>query len=305
MYIYFEGVIMTDSMYTATSPTAHLPITDLPFDSRIMFSNHKDVYKKGIEKEQNSLLKKLNFIKPFLKNDEPIVFISKGMSPTSIFEQLLAGTALYWLKRSLFVFTTKRFFHIPTKGDYTYRNIIAQVLYEDCSKISMKRNRLALEYKNGKKEQFTIHGYGSRKKIKAFFETFAAGEGQGTDSERVHLCPACTKELIPDQYVCPNCHLEFKNRQEGKRVSLLYPGGGFFYTRHPVLGVLDAIAEAYLTVLLILMIYNIVNGSTTTFEPVIIIAVLLIIEKATSVYHANHFIREYIPKEKNISLAQR
>lgn len=296
---------MTDFAYNATTPAAHPLITDLPVDSLIMFSNDKNVYKKSIEKEQNSLLKKLDFIKPFLKNDELIIFVAKGMSPTSILEQLLSGTALYWLKRSLFVFTTKRFFHIPTRGDYTYRNTIAQVLYEDCRTVKIKGSRLSVEYKNGKKEQFTIHGFGSKKKIKAFFETVLPKEGQSTNGERVHLCPACTKELIPDQYVCPNCHLEFKNQQEGKRVSLLYPGGGFFYTRHPVLGVLDAVVETYLTVLLILTIYNVATGSVAAFESVILFAILLIIEKATSVYHANHFIREYIPKEINISLTQR
>ena len=32
-----------------------------------------------------------------------------------------------------------------------------------------------------------------------------------------------------------------------------------------------------------------------------IFGILLVIEKAISVYHSNHFIKEYIPKEKDIA----
>jgi hypothetical protein len=42
-------------------------IFGLPVDREILFSNHKKVYKKRIEKRQRKLIIKLSFLKPFLK----------------------------------------------------------------------------------------------------------------------------------------------------------------------------------------------------------------------------------------------
>ncbi len=107
-------------------------VLGLPVDRDFLFSNHKDIYKKGTEKRQTKLFEKISFIKPFLKEDEKIILVTTGCSPISILEQLLTGWIVFYLKRSLFVFTNKRIFHIPTKFNYSYRNSIAQIIYADC-----------------------------------------------------------------------------------------------------------------------------------------------------------------------------
>jgi len=111
---------------------------DVPLDRETLFSNHKGDYKKRIEKRQTRLLKNVAFLKNFLKVDERILLITTGCSPTSILEQLLTGWIFIYLKRSLFIFTNKRIFHIPTKRNYSYRNSIAQILYSDCDSIQIK-----------------------------------------------------------------------------------------------------------------------------------------------------------------------
>ena len=273
---------------------------DLPLDREILFSNHKGNYKKRIEKRQTKLLKNVAFLKNFLKEDEKILLITTGCSPTSILEQLLTGWIFIYLKRSLFIFTNKRLFHIPTKRNYSYRYSIAHILYPDCDSIQLKGNRLVVGYKNGKKEKFLYIARKEKKKIKALIPTISF---EGTPSEiqkRIHLCPRCTKELEEEKYICPHCFLEFKEKDKAKKISLIYPGGGYFYTRHPFLGVSDAIVETILLVLVIVSLIDAIKGVEGSGYELFPFAILLVIEKLISVYHSNHFIKEYIPKEKDI-----
>ena len=273
---------------------------DLPLDREILFSNHKGNYKKRIEKRQTKLLKNVAFLKNFLKEDEKILLITTGCSPTSILEQLLTGWIFIYLKRSLFIFTNKRLFHIPTKRNYSYRYSIAHILYPDCDSIQLKGNRLVVGYKNGKKEKFLYIARKEKKKIKALIPTISF---EGTPSEiqkRIHLCPRCTKELEGEKYICPHCFLEFKEKDKAKKISLIYPGGGYFYTRHPFLGVSDAIVETILLVLVIVSLIDAIKGVEGSGYELFPFAILLVIEKLISVYHSNHFIKEYIPKEKDI-----
>jgi hypothetical protein len=271
----------------------------LPVNHETIFSNHKNVYKKRVEKRQTKLIKKIPFIKSFLKEDEKILLITTGCSPITILEQLLTGSIIIYLKRSMFVFTTKRIFHIPTKGNYSYRNSIAQILYPDCNSIQIKGRKLVVGYKNGEREKFLYIARKEKKKIKALLPTISFEGDHSEIQKRIHICPRCTKEL-EGKYICPNCHLEFKDKDEGKKISLIYPGGGYFYTRHPFLGVSDAIVETILLVFVIVSLINVINGVEGSGADLCIFAIVLVFEKLITVYHSNHFIKEYIPKEKEI-----
>jgi hypothetical protein len=273
---------------------------NLPFNRDIIFSNHKNVYKKGIEKRQKALLNKIPFLKNFLDKDETIRLVTTACSPTSSGEQFLTGWIFIYLKRSLLIFTNKRIFHIPTKQDYSYRNSIAQLWYSDCKSILIKGRNIIIEYKNGSKEKFLYLSGKEKKKIKAMLSSVSFEGQPGKIQGRVHLCPRCRLELEQGKYVCSNCSLNFKDKDEGRRISIIYPGGGYFYTRHPWLGVSDAIVETILLVSLIVSIINYFIGVENSGFELILFAILLLIEKLISVYHSNHFIKEYIPKEKEI-----
>jgi len=273
----------------------------LPLDREILFSNHKGTYKKRIEKRQTRLLKNLAFLKNFFKEDERILLITTGCSPASILEQFLTGWIIVYLKRSLFIFTNKRIFHIPTKRNYSYRHSIAHILYPDCDSIQLKGSKLVTVYKNGEKEKFIYIARNERKKIKTLLPTLSFEGHPHEIQKRVHLCPRCTKELEEEKYVCPYCFLEFKEKDKGKKISLIYPGGGYFYTRHPFLGISDSIVETILLILVIVSIINVTKGVKGNGVELFIFGIFLVIEKAISVYHSNHFIKEYIPKEKDIA----
>jgi hypothetical protein len=272
----------------------------LPFDREIIFSNHKNTYKKGIEKRQKGLLNKIPFLINFLDKDETIRLITTACSPTSSGEQFLTGWIFIYLKRSLLIFTNKRIFHILTKQDYSYRNSIAQLWYNDCKSIFTKGRNLVIEYKNGSREKFLYLSGKEKKKIKTILSSISFEGQPGRNQGRVHLCPRCRHDLEMDRYVCPNCSLQFKDKDEGRRISIIYPGGGYFYTRHPWLGVSDAVVETiFLVSLIVSIIYYFMGVQNSGFN-VIFFAILLLIEKLVSVYHSNHFIKEYIPKEKEI-----
>lgn len=211
-------------------------LLELPINREIIFSDHKGNYSKKIEKRQTKLLKKVSFIKPFLKKDEKIILVTTGCSPISVVEQLVTGAILVYLKRCFFIFTNKRIFHIPTTKDFTYRNSVASISYGDCQSIAIKSWQLEIKYKNGKKERFIYIPGKDRKKIKALVQTNILIGEQTKNQGRIHICPKCTMELVHKEYTCPNCRLEFKSLVKAKKTSILYPGGGYFYTGHPFLG---------------------------------------------------------------------
>jgi hypothetical protein len=284
------------------SSSGRQDLFDLPVNTDIMFTNHKSIYKQSIEKRQRKLLQKISFIRPFLHEGETILCITTGCSPASVIEQFLTGWVIYYLKRSLFIFTNERIFHIPTKNDFSYRNSIAQILYADCQSITIKGRNLMVEYKSGKKEKFYYIPKNESKKIKDLLQQTPLEGRTSPTLERMHLCPRCTSTLITDQYICPTCALEFKDKERARKISIIYPGGGYFYTGHPFLGVGDALAETYLLLLVIVAFMAAISGVAEGISTLIFFAVILVLEKLMTVYHSNHFIKEYIPKDRNIEM---
>jgi hypothetical protein len=272
----------------------------LPVDRRILFSDAKGSYKPRIQERQTKLIERIAFIKPFLKEGEKIILVTTGCSPISVLEQFLTGWLVFYLKRCLLVFTDRRILHIPTRANYACRNSMAQILYADCEKISVKGGALLVHYKNGEKERFYYVASSERRKLKALFETVSLAGELSKAGRRTHLCPRCAAELNKDQYTCTNCRLAFKDKAEGKRISILYPGGGYFYTDHPLLGIGDAITELGLMILIVGSAIGVARGFEGGIFLLVISGILLVLEKAISVFHSNLFIQEYIPREKEI-----
>lgn len=274
----------------------------LAIDPDVLFSNHKSIYKPRIEKRQRQLIEKISFLKQFLREDEKISCATTACSPISVLEQWLMGLWVFHIKRCLLVFTNNRVLHIPTKTNYSYRNSIAQILYANCQSIAVKGRTLVVKYRNNKKEKFYHVAAKEKKKVKSLLRTIPLEGPESVTQTRTHLCPRCTEELIKDRYTCPNCNLAFKNKAEGKRISIIYPGGGYFYTRHPILGLIDAYVELFLMSFIVTSLIGTIRGAeNSNFGLVVSFAIALAIEKAITVHHSNKFINEYIPIEKEIT----
>ena len=171
----------------------------LPVDRKALFSNHKDVYKKRIEKRQRKLFVKIGPLKPFLKRNEQILLVTLG--------NYLTGFAFSYLKRSLFVFTNLRIIHLPTTSSYKYKNSLAQIAYAGCQSITLKRGMLVVQFaKSNQIEKFKAIAVQERKKIRALLKKSIPLSGtKGNLSGRIHLCPRCAHRLAEQKYECEIC----------------------------------------------------------------------------------------------------
>jgi hypothetical protein len=292
--------MMTDTLSPNMQVSSLDELDGLPIDAETMFVDHKAAYKPRIEKKQRILAKKVSFLKEILEEGERLLVITTAVSPTSFFEQWTTGFIFVYIKRCLLVMTDRRIFHIPTTMNYKYRRSIAQIRYSDIDSITQKGSKLKILYKNGAKDLFLYVRRAERKKIRALLPSL---EYQGSTSiagKRAHLCPRCSSELETDVYECSSCGLEFKSRKKALTLSIWLPGGGYFYTGHPLLGIGDALFE----LLLILAIAGslIPDADFPEGDPgaALSFGVILIIEKLITIYHANHFVKEFLTKDKEI-----
>ena len=278
------------------------PTGKIPVDTQFMFSNHKDVHKTSIEKRQRKLLKKIPFLSAFLAPDEKVLLVTPCISPTSFFEQWSMGWVFMIVNRALLVVTNKGILHVPTKGNYEYRQSIARFNYGDCKDLRIKGRFLNVRYANGKKERFMYLPRAQRLKLKAYFPTLKFGANAAAQKGRQHLCPRCTKPLTPDTYQCGGCRLGFKDMATATKLSLLIPGGGYFYTGHPFLGLGDFAVELLFLALVIAGIIGIVEGDLAATPTTVVFGLFLGLEKLLTLHHAKRYISEFIPLEKTFRL---
>ena len=203
------------------------------------------------------------------------------------------------------MFTNKRLFHIPTTWQLDYRGSIAQILYQDCKRLQVSGSGLVAEYHTGKKDRFANISRADRRIIKRF--QFVTGESDQRSEvpQRNHLCPSCTQVLPARAVTCPSCGLEFKTRAKARTRSILVPGGGYFYTNHPLLGACDALGEAYLVILNVVVLFAGLLGDAEAMATLPVFLALLVGEKVGTIHHANSFLKEFIPENLKALLAGR
>jgi hypothetical protein len=278
----------------------------LSVDTSVLFSDHKGIYRRGTEKHQRKLLAKLSFLAPFLEPGERILHIISGCSPASFVEQLLMGVLLHPLKRSLFAITNRRILHVPTTRSLRHRQSVAQIIYADCRYIRLRWSTLVVKYKSGITEKFICIGRSGRKKARMLLRNTPLKGRSSPTMERSHLCPRCTKPLIRDYYACPNCSLKFRKKSWATILSILIPGGGYFYTRHPIIGLLEAVMET--------IIFLLLAASTTTYfvsapsaprsitQAIMLCVIVLGFEKTVASLFSNRCVEEFIPKQRHVEV---
>ena len=278
-------------------------IFGIPVDREVLFSNHKDIYKKRIEKRQRKLIVKLSFLKPFLKKGEKVFLITTGYSPLNSLAHYLTGFIFVYLKRSLLIFTNYRILHIPATSNYNYNNSIAQVAYKGCKSILLKGGSLTVQYEqvgHKKNEKFTGIAGPERRKIRSLFKKKIPLAGARSQlSERIHLCPSCTHPLGAGRKICNKCQLSFKSKLIGALSALLIPGGGYLYIRQYLLGFFDALLELVLLGLIVYSISQLHAQMPVENVHLALIPVFLYLKIAATI-HSCHFIEEFIPKDGQV-----
>jgi hypothetical protein len=236
----------------------------------------------------------LPFLKPFLKKGEKILLVSTGYSPITSLAQYATGFIFVYLKRSLFVFTNHRIFHVPATPNYQFKDTIAQIYYDGCRSISMKGGTLVVEYaKFGQMEKFKAIAFSERKKIKALLKAKPISGTKTRLGERFHLCPRCTHPLSTGKYVCESCQLKFKNKIIAYIIA-------YFYTRHYLIGLLNAIVEIFLLAYIAVTLQDVLNKVEDSMKYLAVMGAVYLAVKTISVIHSTHFIEEFIPRKKQI-----
>lgn len=279
-------------------------LSGLPVDTTVLFSDHKDIYKRRIEKRQRKLLAKLSVLAPFFGPGEKILQVAFGFSPASFVEQLLTGAFLHPLKRSLFVFTNRRILHIPTTQSLSYRCSISQIMYADCRQLRIRGSTLIARYRSGRAEKFRCISRKGRRKVKTLLKNVSLEGRTSPMLERTHLCPRCTKPLINNYYTCSHCSLKFKTKSWATALSIIFPGGGYFYARHPFLGLLDAVMEITFTFLLIAVsaafLISSPHAPRSLIQAIAACVIVIVFEKLATAMFSSKCVEEFIPKNRHV-----
>jgi len=274
-----------------------VPIFGKPVARDILFSNHRGVYRKSVEKRQRWLLVKISFIRSFLAEGELIMMIAAGYAPMTKLERFLLRYLTVFQRRALFVFTNRRVFYIPTTFTYGYRYCLAEIIYQDCKSIEMLGRSLVFQFHNGESKRFPYIGRKERRKLKRLAGRLAPGKNSKAKGSRTmtYLCSRCGA-AVPDKVAsCPKCRLRFSTPAAAGKMALLVPGGGYFYLHNTLYGVAGAILESLLLVLLIMASTDMYHGFRGSIPAVVLLGLALAGIKTISFYHTQGLVEGCFP----------
>ena len=298
-------------------PTAELPIHDnrvaqstkidaVSVRSDVLFTNEKGEDKRPVQKRSERALRKLMpALQSVLLPDETVLYIARASSPLSILEQLTAAWWTRLLAAAAIVVTNKRLLFFPVKRDGSWRESVRAVYWGDLEEVKPKgllvRN-VTFKTKNGAKITYTNFRRADAKKIAAIAAALlpvASGEMTAAHG-LVQLCPGCCYALTPGQYFCPGCSLVFKNEKTMILRSIFLPGGGYFYTGHPLIAMVPAIVEGILMVDIFAFLFAgfaSPRQRSNLLPALIVLGLFWALETAVTILHCRRYIRDYIPEK--------
>jgi hypothetical protein len=227
----------------------------------VVFTNDKGEDKRQIQKRSERVLQKLApALQRVLLPEETVLYIAQARSPLSVVEQLTAAWWTALLAASAIVITNKRILSFPIKRDGSWRESVRALQWGDLEEVKPKgtlvRN-VTFKSKNGTKTIYTNFRRADARKIAAIATAvLPAASGELTSTYGwTQLCPDCRNVLTLGQYFCTSCGLTFKNEKSMVTRSILLPGGGYFYTGHPLVAVIPAIVEGFLVLEILILLF--------------------------------------------------
>jgi hypothetical protein len=275
----------------------------------VLFANDKGEDKRQIQKRSERALQKLGpALQRMLLPTETVLYIARARSPLTAVEQLTAAWWTALLAASAMVITNKRILFFPVKRDGTWRESVRAVEWGDLEEVTPKgllvRN-VTFKFKNGIKTTYTNFRRADAKKIAAIATALlpaASGEATATHGW-VQLCPDCRNILTLGQYFCSGCGLTFKNERSMVTRSIFLPGGGYFYTGHPLVAMLPAVVEGLLVLeILVLLLAGL--AAPNILLGLVMFGLFWAIETAVTILHCRRYVREYIPEKRDPARAR-
>lgn len=265
------------------------------------FTDEKGERRDRLEREQTNRLRACaGLLEAVAEPGEEFLFIAQAVAPFSTLELLTTGWILMMLKRCYLVVTDRRLLHVPLTARGAGKRSIAEIRYGDLKSIKVHgvfSGVVDLVAASGGKERFASLRGGEKRKLAALLGGRAnPAPAPAAGTARHFLCPRCRRRWAGEE-TCGQCGMRFKNRRLAFWLSLLAPGGGYFYTGHPWLGIGDALAEMFLLVLLLLGVGGLLVSEPDSGAMVGIAGVALALEKLVSIYHARHYVAEALPAD--------
>jgi hypothetical protein len=273
--------------------------------------------KKLRERAEYALQQLREHLQKVMQQDEAVLYVFTAQAPVSLMQQLTTGWYIYQITASIVVITNRRLLHfLITPGmfggarSWKWRSSWRGVAWGDVKEAKVQgllSAELALQYLNGKKEKFWRIDRGDKKKLKELLPRIAdASRGEMTAANGIaQLCPRCAAALSTGIYSCAACGQQFKDEKTARMRSILIPGGGYFYTGMIWFGIGDALVEGFLTLLVLLTFLEVIGVTPPTEADasanvilLVFFVAILAIEKAVTIYHAVHRVKEYMPIQR-------
>lgn len=260
----------------------------------IAFTNSKGIASKSIRRFALKAFEKLRTpLARVLEQGETVLFVSKGIEPLSLVQQLTMSWIMYGYYGVRIVVTDRRLIVFGVTSSGVWRGNIRAIRWSEVESVKSGgfiSPSLNLKTNSGK-IQFLSVGVANAKKLKNLLSRVreeASREAKRGDG-MVSLCPRCSQPLAPRAYICQQCGLKFKS-ETTLIWRTLRPAGPYFYVNLTGIGVLTSIFEA---VWYLALIGSLIDRDAT--GATLVIAVLAF-EKVVMYYHALHFVRGFMPE---------
>jgi Bacterial PH domain len=274
----------------------------------VLSTNDKGEEKESVQKRTGKILQKLcPALQRILGPGEVVMYAMPSRSPLSVIEQLTAAWWTALLAACAIVVTNKRILFFPVKRDGSWRESVRAVNWGDLEEIKAKGvlvTNVSFKFKNGSKVTYTNFRRSDAKKLTTIASiVIPAASGEQTAANRtVQLCPDCCNILTEGQYSCASCGLVFKNEKTMVTRSIILPGGGYFYTGHPLVAILPAIIEAFLVVEILLILFlglSSPNAVPELFARLVVLAIFWGLETGITILHCRRYVRDFIPERRD------
>lgn len=277
------------------------------------YTNAKGKEKGGIRKRTERAIEKLqDHLRKVLEPEETVISVVRARLPVGFLEQFFLGWLAAVTDAGIIVLTNRRLLFFLVTRNGSWKRSVRSVRLGDIETANVETflAKLELRYRDGSKDQYwRLRGDDAKRLREMFAAILPASSGERSPAQRrVHLCPQCLAPLSAGSYRCANCGQNFKDEKVMIRRTWLFPGGGYFYSGHPGLGVLDFLIEAFV---LIEILYlgaaglGLVQIETNPGEAPVttggalvaaaMFAALLVGKKLLTVRHCRRFIREFVP----------
>ncbi len=273
-----------------------------------LYTDAKGKEKSKIRKRAEDALADLDeILRRVLEPNETIFYIAKAQATPNFAAQFFGGAwHTYSLPHFLLFFTERRIIAFRVrkrKGRLSWDRGIRTVRWGDVQDASLGRflnQRLTLKFRNGERQAYWRFASGDLKKVGLLVGILRPhGSGETTAAGAMAaLCPACLSTLSPGTYLCQGCGLRFKDEKTLVRRGILIPGGASFYVGATGLGIVRAISESILLLILLAFLAGAIaepQNAAANFGPALFIIAILALDKGTANLYSRQQVRDFLP----------